>query len=330
MSRFMPDASVIICAHNPHRDYIERTLEALRVQTLPKDRWELIIVDNASSSPVADMCDLSWQPHGRHVREPELGLASARHRGIRESSGKLLIFVDDDNVLAPDYLSRALIIENDFAFLGAWGSGCIELEFEVAPPRHLQGMLPWLGLRQTERPIWSNAISCSEATPIGAGLCIRRSIGESYVEFCRGSTIQISGRKGASLGGHEDFEMCYLSCKAGRGMGLFPELRLLHLIKGSRVTDAHFLRLIENQTLSKLTLAYKWQGILPRSPFSLHGAASMALNLLKRRGFERRVYFAELRSVIAARRLDIESASVGAQARTPADETVASRRCTQR
>jgi hypothetical protein len=323
MSEFMPDSSVIICTHNPRRDYLERTLGSLRTQTLAKDRWELVVVDNASATPVAGICDLSWHPHSLHVREPELGLAAARHRGIRESSGKLLIFVDDDNVLAPDYLIRALAIENECTFLGAWGSGCIGLEFEVEPPSHLQSLLPWLGLRQVDRPLWSNAISCSEATPIGAGLCVRRNIGERYVEFCRSSAIQISGRKGASLGGHEDFEICYLSCEAGLGMGLFPELQILHLIAKTRVTDDHFVRLIENQTLSKLLLAYKWQGILPRSPFTLHGAASMALNLLTRRGFERRVYFGELRSVIAARRLDIETATVDAKARIPADETVA-------
>jgi glycosyltransferase involved in cell wall biosynthesis len=260
------------------------------------------VVDNASLQPVADVTDISWHPHGRHVLEPELGLASARRRGIHESLGRLLIFVDDDNVLAPDYLSEALRIERDCHFLGAWGSGSIAPEFEVEPGDHLQSLLPWLALRHIEQPVWSNTISCDEATPIGAGLCVRRHIGDAYLEFCRTTSIQISGRKGASLDGHEDFEICYLACKAGLGMGIFPELNMLHLIAKERVTDEHFVKLVEGLTLSKLVLAYKWRGTLPKSPFSLRGAASMGLNLLTRRGFDRRVYFAEIRAVIAARR----------------------------
>src|SRR6266481_7107559 len=96
--------SVIICAHNPRPDYLGRALEALKGQTLSKDQWELLLVDNASKENLAERFDLSWHPHARHIREDELGLTPARLRGITESIGKLLVFVDDDNVLSLDYL----------------------------------------------------------------------------------------------------------------------------------------------------------------------------------------------------------------------------------
>ena len=297
------DLSVIICTHNPRKAYLDRTLEALLEQTVPTDRWELILVDNASSQAVAGLFDISWNPHGRHVLERELGLASARQRGILESSGQLLVFVDDDNVLAPDYLAEALRIEKDCRFLGAWGSGSISLEFEVNPSDHLKSFLPWLGLREFEKATWSNAIGFSGATPIGAGLCVRRRIGEAYVEFSKSSSTKISGRKGASLGGHEDFEICYLACNAGLGMGVFPTLKILHLIAKERVTDRHILKLVEDSHLSHYVLENKWMGTLPSSPFSLRGAPAIALNLLRRRGFERLVYFAELRAIMATRRM---------------------------
>jgi glycosyltransferase involved in cell wall biosynthesis len=298
----MLDASVIVCTHNPRLEYLERTLNALRAQTLPNDKWELILVDNASTEPVSDRLDLSWHPSGRHVLELELGLSSARQRGIQESVGSLLIFVDDDNVLAPNYLSETLRIEKDCHFLGAWGSGSIELEFEVEPSSHVKYLLPWLGLRHVELPVWSNAISCSDATPIGAGLCVRRHVALAYREFCKTTAIKISGRKGTSLSGHEDYEICYLACKEGLGMGNFPQLKILHLIAKERVTDKHFLKLVESVTFSNLVLAYKWNGTIPKSPFSVRGVASIILNILTRRGFDRKVYFAELRADVAARR----------------------------
>jgi glycosyltransferase involved in cell wall biosynthesis len=300
---YQPDASIVICTHNPRKEYLDRVVSSLQAQSVPSEQWELILVDNGSKSPVARDWDLSWHPHARHIFEPRLGLASARHRGISEAASQLLIFVDDDNVLAPDYIAQALRIEREWRFLGAWGSGWIDAEFEVDPAQHLSPLLPWLAVRHVDHPVWSNVKSCTDATPFGAGLCIRRKIGEAYVEHCDKSTIAITGRKGSSLGAHEDFEICYLACEAGFGMGIFPELKITHLIAKERVTDNHFVRLVEGVTLSKLVLANKWSGEVPRSPISLRGMASLGLNLLTRRGFDRRIYFAELRAVIGARRL---------------------------
>jgi glycosyltransferase involved in cell wall biosynthesis len=299
----MFDASVVICTHNPNRPYLDRVLDALRAQTTPTDCWELLVIDNASSQRIEELYDLSWHPYGRHLHEAELGIANAKQLGIRESSGRIVVFVDDDNVLAPDYLAETQRIERESPLLGAWGSGSIALKLEVEPIAHLTPLLSFLGARHAERPIWSNAISCREATPIGAGLCVRRSVAEAYLEFYQTSTIQIPGRTGTSLGAHEDHELCYLACNRGLGMGVFPELKMSHLIKKERVTDEHFINLVEAVTGSDLVLAYKWRGDFPRSLISLRGAASFVVNLFARRGFDRRIYFAELRAHFGARRL---------------------------
>lgn len=299
----MLELSVIICTHNPVRRNLERTLKALRDQTLSVDQWELVVVDNGSAVLVANDHDIAWHPRGRHVQEPELGLSSARQRGISETSGRLLVFVDDDNVLAEDYLATSLRIEQERPFLGAWGSASISLELEKQPAKHVEHLMPWLGLRQAERPLWSNVPSCSDATPIGAGLCLKREVATAYVAFCKSTSIQITGRKGASLGAHEDFEICYLACKLGFGMGVFPELKIQHLIVASRVSDTHLLKLVESVSLSNLVLAYKWHGTVPQPIFSVRGFASMAWNFATRRGFDRRIYLAEFRANLAARRM---------------------------
>ena len=76
--------TVVVCSHEPREDYLRRTLDSLRAQTLPKREWDLILIDNASQSPLAALWDLSWHPNGRHIMEPELGLAAARIRGMKE------------------------------------------------------------------------------------------------------------------------------------------------------------------------------------------------------------------------------------------------------
>jgi hypothetical protein len=71
----------------------------LRGQTLPKEKWELPFIDNASKEQLAGKWDLAWHPHASHIREEELGLIPARLCGMNESDGESFLFVDDDNLL---------------------------------------------------------------------------------------------------------------------------------------------------------------------------------------------------------------------------------------
>jgi glycosyltransferase involved in cell wall biosynthesis len=142
--------SVVICTHNPVEQYLNRVLAALRAQDFDYAQWELIVVDNASSATVADRFDVSWHPAGRHVREDQLGLTHARVRGIEESRGRVVVFVDDDNVLSSTYLREAAAIAVDFPFIGVWG-GQVKPEFEVKPQRWTEEFWPLLALRETDR-----------------------------------------------------------------------------------------------------------------------------------------------------------------------------------
>jgi len=103
------DISVVICTHNPRPAYLRRVLQALRNQVLPLNQWELHLIDNASQEELEPgTWDLSWHPHGRLLREEDIGLSNARMRGMREAGADLLVFVDDDNVLDPSYLSEVI------------------------------------------------------------------------------------------------------------------------------------------------------------------------------------------------------------------------------
>lgn len=97
--------------------------------------------------PLASDWDLSWHPRGRHVVESELGLSAARRCAIKKSTSDLLVFVDDDNVLDPAYIARAVEIKGHWPQLGTWGSGTIIPEFEVQPAEYLEPLLPALALR---------------------------------------------------------------------------------------------------------------------------------------------------------------------------------------
>ena len=148
--------SVILCTHNPRPEYLGRVLASLRGQALPAKEWELLLIDNASEQPLAQTVDISWHSRGRHIREDELGLTAARLRGIQESSGELLVFVDDDNLLAPDFLDQATAISAWCPALGVFGAGVFEPEFETQPPPELRPYLNLLALRsESSSRIWT-------------------------------------------------------------------------------------------------------------------------------------------------------------------------------
>jgi glycosyltransferase involved in cell wall biosynthesis len=298
----MVSLSVIICAHNPRSSYLSRTLEALRHQTLLTESWELLLVNNASRSSLARQWDLSWHPHARHVDESELGLLPARLTGIKQSSGDLLVFVDDDNVLDPSYLSEALRIQTEWPRLGVWGSGAIIPEFELHPVEPLKTLMKYLALREVPKARWSNVVFV-DTTPWGAGLCVRATVADAYRRWNEKPGILITGRKGTSLLSGDDVEFSYIACELGFGIGIFPELRVTHLIPKERVSARYLLKVFEGTTASDILLAYKWKGSVPTSPLRPWGLLSILKNFITQRGLDRQMYFASLRAVIWARRM---------------------------
>jgi hypothetical protein len=299
----MLEISVVICAHNPRPHYLKRVLDALRAQTLPYDRWELVLVDNASREPLAQAWDLSWHPNARHVYEEELGLANARQRGMREAHAEALIFVDDDNVLAANYLLEAVQIGQKWPQLGVWGSGDTQPDFEEKPADHLKPYARFLALRNTKTVCWSNVFTCREAMPWGAGLCLRKNVALAYIDYWNKSLVQIPDRCGRALVSGGDVEISHVACSIGLGMGLFPTLSLLHVIPKERVTEDYLVRLREGIAISDALLSFKWLGIPPRNYFSPFGFVSILKNAVLTRGIERRMYLATVRAAMNARRL---------------------------
>jgi glycosyltransferase involved in cell wall biosynthesis len=246
-SKIIPEISVIICTHNPRKVSLDRVLEALRGQSFPMERWELLLIDNKSSEPLADRVDLGWHSAGRVVREEELGLTQARVRGIRESLGELLVFVDDDNVLRKDYLERAVQISHEWPKLGAW-SGRVVPEYEVPPPTHLKPYLFMLCIREVEADLWGNAENY-DSTPWGAGMCVRKKVATQYSADVISDPVKaMLDRRGTSLASSGDIDLARTSLKMGLGTGVFPRLALTHLIPKSRLSNDYILKLVEDST----------------------------------------------------------------------------------
>jgi glycosyltransferase involved in cell wall biosynthesis len=296
--------AVVVCTHNPRSDYLARTLEGLRLQSFPADQWELVVVDNASTKPVAAAIDLSWHPNGRCVVESALGLTRARVRGVRAATAPLLVFVDDDNVLAPDYLANAVEIGSSHPFLGAWGGSSIGV-YEVPPPDFVLCNAHMLAVRDVPSDFWSNTKEDFRSVPCGAGMCIRRSVVELWLDdlSARPDALRL-GRAGQNLSACEDGHLALTSAKLGLGTGVFARLSLHHLIPKERMTLEYFTRLAAGHAYSYNFLRH----LLGQEPFQD-----------SQRCFSERLYnLYRDRSVPAANRA-IENAMKKARARSVKD-----------
>jgi glycosyltransferase involved in cell wall biosynthesis len=314
-----PRTSVIVCTHNPRPSYLARVIAALQSQTVATSDWELLLVDNASARPLVELVDLSWHPNARHIREAELGLTPARARGIAEARGELLVFVDDDNVLAADYLESALAIAARWPQLGAWG-GTVKGEFEVEPQSWMQPFLVYLCIRQVSAAIWSNNPEDWRAHPSGAGLCVRPAVARSYrAQLAAQPCRRRLDRVGQSLSSAGDIDLIHTSCDLGLGFGNFPELVLTHLIPARRVTPEYLIELMRGITISSILLEYYRSGVLPHEPSKVRTIAHYLFNLLTQDRHRAAIYKASREAVGVAARIarGLPAALSGAAPPTP-------------
>jgi glycosyltransferase involved in cell wall biosynthesis len=246
------DLSVVICTHNPRAGYLAETLASIQSQEpLGEGRaWELLLIDNASNVPLNGRIDLSWHPEARIVTEDKLGLTHARLRSFRESRGEIIVYVDDDNVLNPDYLRETISTFDGDPTLGAVGGKAIP-RYETDPPAWFHGMEICLACRDLgDAPIiaaWPDPTSASRSypvcAPIGAGMGIRRSAYGAYVESAATNPIRISlGRRGSDLSSGEDNDMVMTLLETGWRVAYQPRLRLEHLIPAARLTQDYLMR----------------------------------------------------------------------------------------
>jgi glycosyltransferase involved in cell wall biosynthesis len=99
----LPFISVIVPAWNS-RDHIGRCLPALTAQSYPRNRYEILVVDNGSTDDTAEIArDLG----AIVLSEPRTGSYQARNTGLAHARGALIAFTDSDCIPDRSWLAKA-------------------------------------------------------------------------------------------------------------------------------------------------------------------------------------------------------------------------------
>src|SRR6476661_6221086 len=100
-----PRVSVVITTYNYER-FIAAAIESVLGQTVRPD--EIVVVDDGSTDGTAAVVARYAAQGVRYIRQANAGAGAARNRGIRETRGDLLAFLDADDRWRPDKLARQL------------------------------------------------------------------------------------------------------------------------------------------------------------------------------------------------------------------------------
>ena len=112
-----PEVSVIVLNYNG-RQWLKPCLEALAAQQ-GAPAFEVIVVDNASADGSSGYVREHFPAVRVHDAGGNLGFSGGNNAGARQACGRLLVFLNNDTVAAPDWLVRltsALETRPEFGF----------------------------------------------------------------------------------------------------------------------------------------------------------------------------------------------------------------------
>ena len=95
--------SLIITTYN-YANYVERAIRSAMDQSLNKDQYEIIVVNDASTDHTAAILENYTEQVRIYNLTENLGLAGARNFGIKKATGQFIVFLDAD-----DYIHRDLL-----------------------------------------------------------------------------------------------------------------------------------------------------------------------------------------------------------------------------
>ena len=100
--------SVVIATYT-RQELLRRLLRDLDAQTLDPSRYEAVAVDDGSREDTRrKLADVSTRYAHRIERQDNAGAAAARQRGVELARGKIIVFLDDDMHVKPDFLEKHL------------------------------------------------------------------------------------------------------------------------------------------------------------------------------------------------------------------------------
>ncbi|MBD2504744.1 hormogonium polysaccharide biosynthesis glycosyltransferase HpsE [Anabaena azotica] len=246
----MLDFTVAICTYNGAAR-LPLVLDKLKEQIHTENfQWEIIVIDNNSTDNTSQIifdyqanwplsCSLNY------FFEPKQGLAYARQCAVEKATGKLIGFLDDDNLPDANWVASAYDFGCKHPHAGAYG-GRILANFEKNPPKDFKRISLFLALidRGGNAHIYERS---KGVLPPAAGLVVRREVWLKNVP----SKLFLVGRVNKSMLASEDLEALVYIQNAGWEIWYNPNMLMYHQIPNWRLERQYLISLVRGIGLAR-------------------------------------------------------------------------------
>lgn len=232
-------ASVIVPTYN-RSEKIVLVLEALNKQSLPLDKYEVLVVDNNSQDNTKATIQRCIQRYPglniRYLFEKKQGLNFARNLGVQQAQADVLVFLDDDAIPETDWLQALLITYGDPRI------GCVGGKITPDFPKN------------TRLPRWLSPIFKGYFSGFDPGVNRNKELTENdyfpygaNISFKKEAIISAGffnpklDRCGGNLIAGGETEMCLKIHRMGWKIFYNPHAAVHHLISPNRITRKYFL-----------------------------------------------------------------------------------------
>ncbi|MEQ9440555.1 MAG: glycosyltransferase [Cyclobacteriaceae bacterium] len=225
-----PTLSIVVCTYN-RAVYIGKTLEHLIQQTIDNTDYEVVIVNNKSTDQTAEICQgfIRRNPEApiQYVLETNQGHSYSRNRGIQESKGEIVAFIDDDAFVHPDFGANIISYFRKHPAVQAIGGKILPVYEGKSPAWMSHFLLPLvsaLDMGNQARPFTGRKF------PVGANIAFRKSVFDRYGLF----NVAL-GRIGNGLMGGDEKELIYRLKTNNEPVFYVPDVVVDHIIPEKRL-----------------------------------------------------------------------------------------------
>lgn len=228
--------SVILCTYNRCESLAKALGSAARLMLPEATNWEVLVVDNNSTDQTREVAEdfcRRYPYRFRYVFEPRPGKSYALESGLREASGDVLAFMDDDVTAEPTWLQNLTSPLNDGKWAGSGGR--ILPDWACAAP-------PWLDLKEKWAlsplalfDLGPDAGPLSEA-PFGTNMAFQKRMFEKYGGF----RTDLGPQPGSEIR-NEDSEFGRRLLQAGERLWYEPSAIVYHSVPEKRIQKRYFL-----------------------------------------------------------------------------------------
>jgi len=192
--------SIIIPNYNGQK-YLGECIDSLYRIDFPREQYEIIIVDNASSDNSIEFISSTYPDIVLIKAEENLGFASGCNLGIKNSSGEYIVLLNNDTVVAPNWLKELVAVADSDKDVAIAGS---KLLFKLKP-NEIQNAMSFLTTRGdggdmgSHQPDEGQYDTTREVMAVcGASMLIKRTLVEDIGAFDEDFFAY-----------YEDMDLCY-------------------------------------------------------------------------------------------------------------------------